>query len=198
MVNWERVAEQHQLFSADDLRRAGYRLVMDQVIYGSDTRSRTTYEILIKFLGSYRELLGSLGMTVIHNPHMSYVVAVPNQYVAEKMRLSETRLALVLRSLYNDKMYATEIVAGEAHVTIHDLEAAYKDLMKKELPDNALLRDILLALKRYGLLRLEEAHDEQPFTVVVRPGIVDVLGETALLQLATHAPSDTSDEREGP
>ncbi len=70
-------------------------------------------------------------MTVIHNPHMSYVVAVPNPYVAEKMRLSETRLALVLRSLYNDKMYATEIIAGEAHVTIHDLETAYKDLMGK-------------------------------------------------------------------
>ncbi|HHA2536033.1 TPA: DUF4194 domain-containing protein [Stenotrophomonas maltophilia] len=196
MVNWERLAEQNPLYVADDLRRAGYRLVMEQVIYGSDLRSRTTYEILVKFLASYRELLGSLGMTVIHNPHMSYVVAVPNPYVAEKMRLSETRLALVLRSLYNDKMYATEIIAGEAHVTIHDLETAYKDLMGKELPDTAHLRETLAALKRYGLLRLEDAHDEQPFTVIVRPGIVDVLGETALLQLAAHAPTSTDEEEE--
>lgn len=191
MISWEKVAEQSQLYVADDLRKAGYRLVMEQVIYATDPRSRGTYEILTKYLVNYRELLATLGMTVIHNPHMSYIVAVPNQYIAEKMRLGETRLALVLRRLYDDKMYATEIVAGEAHVTVHDLEAAYKDLMGKELPDNAALRDLLAALKRYGLVRLEEAHDEQPFTVVVRPGIVDVLGETALLQLAAHAP-DTS------
>ncbi len=44
MVNWERLAEQNPLYVADDLRRAGYRLVMEQVIYGSDLRSRTTYE----------------------------------------------------------------------------------------------------------------------------------------------------------
>ncbi|MCK6231495.1 DUF4194 domain-containing protein [Stenotrophomonas indicatrix] len=196
MISWDKVAEQSQLYVADDLRKAGYRLVMEQVIYGTDARSRGAYEILTKYLASYRELLANLGMAVIHNPHMSYIVAVPNQYIAEKMRLGETRLALVLRRLYDDKMYATEIVAGEAHVTVHDLEAAYKDLMGKELPENAALRDLLAALKRYGLVRLEEAHDEQPFTVVVRPGIVDVLGETALLQLAAHAPNTSHDDED--
>lgn len=196
MISWDKVAEQSQLYVADDLRKAGYRLVMEQVIYATDARSRGTYEILTKYLVSYRELLSNLGITVIHNPHMSYIVAVPNQYIAEKMRLGETRLALVLRRLYDDKMYATEIVAGEAHVTVHDLEAAYKDLMGKELPENAALRDLLAALKRYGLVRLEEAHDEQPFTVVVRPGIVDVLGETALLQLAAHAPNTSHDDED--
>lgn len=196
MANWERLAEQSPIHAADDYRRAGYRLMMDQVIYANDRGSRTTYDLIVKHLSTYRELLGQLGMTVIHNTHMSYLVAIPSQYVAEKMRLSETRLALVLRRLYDDKIYATELVAGEAYVTVHELERAYEDLMGKALPDTTDLRELVLAMKRYGLVRLEEADDEQPFVIVVRSGIVDVLGETALLQLASHAPVAEEEEED--
>lgn len=194
MANWERLAEQSQIHTADDYRGAGYRLMMEQVIYASDRGSRITYDLIVKHLAIYRDLLGQLGMTIIHNSHMSYLVAIPSQYVAEKMRLSETRLALVLRRLYDDKIYATELVAGEAHVTVHELERTYKDLMGRELPDTTDLRELVLAMKRYGLIRLEEAEDEQPFVIVVRPGIVDVFGETALLQLASHAPAADEEE----
>lgn len=103
------------------------------------------------------------------------------------MRLAETRLALVLRRLYDDKMHATEIVAGEAFVDMIELERAYKDLLKRELPATAVLNEHLQTMKRYGIVRLEETRDEQRLQVAIRPGIVDVLGETALLQLAAHA-----------
>lgn len=188
MANWERLAEQSQIHTVGDFQQAGYRLMMEQVLYAADRRSRVAYDLIVKHLATYRELLGKLGMIVVHNPHMSYLVATPNQYVAEKMRLSETRLALVLRRLYDDKIHATEVVAGEAFVELIELERAYKDLLARELPDKAELRDLLQAMKRYGLAKFEEADDDQPFQVVIRPGIVDVLGETALLQLASHAP----------
>ena len=103
------------------------------------------------------------------------------------MRLTETRLALVLRRLYDDKMHVTEIIAGEAFVDMIELERAYKDLLNRELPATAVLNEQLQAMKRYGIARLEETRDEQRVQVVIRPGIVDVLGESALLQLATHA-----------
>ena len=196
MANWERLAEQSQIYSVDDLRRSGYRLMMEQVIYATDRGSRATYDAIVSHMGAYRDLLGQLGMTLIHNPHMSYLVAVPDQYVAMKMRLSETRLALILRRLYDDRMHATDIVNGEAYVSVHDLEAAYKDLLNRNLPEFGELKELLAALKRYGLVRLEDATDEQPFTVVIRPGIEDVLGETALLQLAGHAPGQDSEEDE--
>ncbi|KRA17513.1 DUF4194 domain-containing protein [Lysobacter sp. Root604] len=188
MANWERLAEQSQDYTVGDFQQAGYRLVMEQVLYAADRRSRVAYDLIVKHLATYRELLGKLGIVVVHNPHMSYLVATPNQYVAEKMRLSETRLALVLRRLYDDKIHATEIVAGEAFVELIELERAYKDLLSRELPDKAELRELLRAIKRYGLVKFEEADDDQPFQIVIRPGIVDVLGETALLQLANHAP----------
>ncbi|PNS09027.1 DUF4194 domain-containing protein [Solilutibacter silvestris] len=187
MSHWERLAAQSQTHAESDYHKAGYRLVMEQVLYASDPRSRIAYELIVKHRKDYDALLAQLGMHITHNPHMGYVVATPNQYVAEKMRLTETRMALVLRRLYDDKMHATEILAGEAWVDMIELERAYKDLLNRDLPQKAALDELLQAMKRYGIARLEETDDEQRNQVVIRPGIVDVLGETALLQLAAHA-----------
>ena len=187
MSHWERLAAQNPAYAEGDYQKAGYRLVMEQVLYAGDPRSRLAYELVVRHRRDYDALLAQLGMTITHNPHMGYVVATPNQYVAEKMRLAETRLALVLRRLYDDRMHATEVVAGEAFVDMIELERAYKDLLKRELPARAVLEEQLQAMKRYGIARLEETRDEQRLQVVIRPAIVDVLGETALLQLAAHA-----------
>ena len=187
MSHWERLAAQNPAYAEGDYQKAGYRLVMEQVLYAGDPRSRLAYELVVRHRRDYDALLAQLGMTITHNPHMGYLVATPNQYVAEKMRLAETRLALVLRRLYDDKMHATEIVTGEAFVDMIELERTYKDLLKRELPATAVPNEHLQAMKRYGMVRLEETRDEQRLQVAIRPGIVDVLGETALLQLAAHA-----------
>ncbi len=194
MSRWERLAAQGQTYAESDYQKAGYRLVMEQVLYASDPRSRLAYELVVKHRKEYDALLADLGMAITHNPHMGYVVATPSQYVADKMRLAETRLALVLRRLYDDRMHATEIVAGEAFVDMIELERAYKDLLDRELPARTLLEEQLQAMKRYGIARLEETRDEQRIQVVIRPGIVDVLGETALLQLAAHANTQEAED----
>jgi len=187
MSHWERLAAQSQTYAESDYQKAGYRLVMEQVLYASDQRSRIAYELVVKHRKDYDTLLAQLGMTITHNPHMGYVVATPSQYVADKMRLAETRLALVLRRLYDDKMHATETVAGEAFVDMIELERAYKDLLNRDLPAKTVIEEQLQAMKRYGIARLEDTRDEQRLQVIIRPGIVDVLGEAALLQLAAHA-----------
>jgi len=194
MANWERLAEQSQIHVAGDYENAGYRLLLEQVLYANDRRSRTAYDLIVKHLGAFREVLGQLGVSITHNHHMAYLVATPNQAVAEKMRLSETRLALILRRLYDDKMHATEVVAGEAFVDLIELERAFKELLGRDLPDQATLREQVDTLKRYGIARREDATDEQPFMIVIRPGIVDVLGENALLQLAAHATASNEED----
>jgi hypothetical protein len=196
-AHWERLARDSQgEITVSDLQSAAYRLVMEQVIYGTERGSRAAYEVIVKNLGTYRNALEALGMTIQHNSFHNYVVATPMQHVGEKMRLAETHLALVLRWFYDERMHRAEVVDGEATVELEDLERAYKELLGRELPERGALRELVAAMKRYGLARAVDAADDQPFQVVIRPGIVDVLGETALHQLAAHAPNEQGEADE--
>ena len=85
MSHWERLAALSQTHAESDYQKAGYRLAMEQVLYAGDPRSRIAYELIVKHRKEYDVLLAQLGMTVIHNPHMGYVVATRNQYVADKI-----------------------------------------------------------------------------------------------------------------
>jgi hypothetical protein len=158
------------------------------VLYASDRFSRVSYHLIVKHFTAYRDVLSKLGMSLIHNHHHSYVAAIPTHQVAEKMRLSETRLALVLRRLYDDRMQSAEITDGEAYISLEELERAYKEWLGRELPERGDLRELAVALRRYGLVRVLDSEDGQPFKIAIRPGIADVLGESALHQLAAHAP----------
>jgi hypothetical protein len=195
MANWERIAEQAQgPYQASDFRAAAYKLIAEQVVYATDRGSRVAYELITRHQAAYRDLLDQVGLQLHHNHFHSYVAAIPDVLVAPKMRLLETRVALVLRRLYDDRAHATELVDGEALVELEELERAFKDLLGRDLPDRGELRALIGDLKRYGIARIEDAPDGQPFQIVVRPGIVDVLGESALLQLAAHAPSRTVED----
>lgn len=194
MVSWERLAEQSEEgYVSADFEKAAYRLMVEQILYASDKFSRGSYHLIVKHLGAFREVLSKLGMHLIHNPHHSYVVAIPSHNVAEKMRLNETRLALVLRRIYDDRMQSAEIVDGEAFVSLEELERAYKEWLKRELPERGELKELAQALKRFGLIRTPDSSDGQPFQIAIRPGIVDVLSESALHQLAAHAQEQEED-----
>lgn len=189
MANWERFAEQSQgLYVIADYERAGYLLMMNQVIYANDRGSRIAYDLLVKHASTYRELFDQFGMDFKHNELHSFVCVLPRHSVSDRMKLAETRFALVLRRLYDDKMNSTDIVAGEALVGLEELERAYKELLGRDLPERMDLRDLVAAMKGYGIAREEQSSDDQPYEVAIRPAITEVLGETALLQLAAHAP----------
>jgi hypothetical protein len=188
MVTWERLAEQsNNVYIATDFEKAAYQLVMEQVLYQSDRHSKLSYTLILKHLPHYRDLLGRLGLLLTHNAFHSYLVCLPAHHVAEKMRLAETRLALVLRRIYDDKMRSADIIEGEAFVTLEELERSYRELLKRELPEKGELLELALTMKRYGIARIEDTEDVQRFQVVLRPGIADVLGESALHQMAAHA-----------
>jgi hypothetical protein len=191
MVSWERLAEQtSEGYLAEDFEKAAYKLVVSQALYACDPRSRVPYHLIVKHLAAYKEVLSKLGMSLKHNAHHSYVVVIPNHHVAEKMRLTETRLALVLRRLYDDRMHTAEITDGEAYVSLEELERAYKEWLARDLPERGDLQELVVALKRYGMVRLLDSEDGQPFKIVIRPGIADILGEASLHQLAAFAPED--------
>lgn len=188
MANWERLATQSSgLYEEQDYQQAAYRLMMEQVIYASDRGGRVPYELVTRHMGAFRDVFEQFGMTIIHNPHHGYVVAIPRHAFGARMRLEETRLALLLRRVYDDRINAVDIVDGEAFVTMEELEQLYKDLLGRQLPEKREMRELVRSLKRNGMAREVDAADDQPFQIAIRPAITDVLGQTALLQLAAYA-----------
>jgi hypothetical protein len=188
MANWERLAAQtNGLYEEQDFQQAAYRLMMEQVIYAGDRGGRVPYELITRQLSIFRDLFQQFGMTIIHNPHHGYVVAIPHHAFGARMRLEETRLALLLRRVYDDRINAVDIIDGEALVTLEELEQLYKDLLGRQLPERGEMRELVRSLKRNGMARDIEAADDQPFRIAIRPAITDILGETALLQLAAYS-----------
>ena len=197
MANWERLAAQSNgLYEEQDYQQAAYRLMMEQVIYAGDRGGRVPYELVTRQLAAFRDAFEQFGMTITHNPHHGYVVAIPRHAFGARMRLEETRLALLLRRVYDDRINAVDIVDGEAFVTLEELEQLYKDLLGRQLPDRGEMRDLVRSLKRNGMAREIEAADDQPFQIAIRPAITDILGQTALLQLAAYGvdPEVTEEE----
>ena len=198
-LHWERVAAQSNgLYESEDYQKAAYRLMMEQVIYAGDRGGRVPYELITRHMGAFREVLGQFGVGIIHNTHHGYVVAIPQHDFGGKMRLDETRLALILRRVYDDRINAADIVDGEAFIEMEELERLYKELLGRSLPDTGDLRAMVRSLQRNGMAREIKADDEQPFQIVIRPAITDILGESALLQLAAYGVQDDMDvEEEG-
>jgi len=187
MVNWERLAAQSNgLYEEQDYQQAAYRLMMEQVIYAGDRGGRVPYELVTRHLGAFRDVFEQFGITITHNAHHGYVVAIPRHAFGARMRLEETRLALLLRRVYDDRINAVDIVDGEAFITLEELEQLYKDVLGRQLPDRGEMRELVRSLKRNGMAREIDAADDQPFQISIRPAITDILGQTALLQLAAY------------
>ncbi|TPG04125.1 DUF4194 domain-containing protein [Rhodanobacter glycinis] len=197
MANWDRIAEQSNgMYVASDYQQAAYKLMMEQTIYAGDRSGRIPFELITRHLGSFRDVFEQFGMSITHNPHHGYVVAIPKHAFGARMRLEETRLALLLRRIYDDRVNALEVVDGEAFVTMIDLEQDYRKYFARAMPDRADIRGLIRSLKRNGMAREIDAEDDQPFQIVIRPAITDILGETALLQLAAYGIEKDDDATE--
>jgi hypothetical protein len=90
---------------------------------------------------------------------------------------------------------------GEVLCDLVELAERHRLETQRELPEKGRLDALLRTIKRWGVARIadDEADDttaagtvEQPYVIAIRPGIADVLGETALLKLALWTPATPS------
>ncbi|RXR07430.1 DUF4194 domain-containing protein [Pseudoxanthomonas composti] len=189
--SWSTLSQQSNgLYQPADFEQAAYRLITEQVLYSSDRGSRVAYALVESYLADFAEALKPFGVQLERNPHHRYVVALPMHGAGAVVTLAETLLALVLRRLYDQGMRRGEVADhGEVMVELADLQEHYQGLTGRALPDVGTLRTLLGQLKRWGIARTEDtdAEDPQPFTVLIRPAIVEVLGEQWLQRLDQHA-----------
>jgi len=187
-----------------DFERAAYRLVTEQVLYASDRRSRNAYHLVETWLGDFTSALEPLGIRLERNAHFRYIVALPAHAEGVAVSLNETLLALVLRQRYDQAMRRGEVEEhGEVTVELPDLQEAWPALTGRPMPEIGTLRDLLRTARRWALCREEECEpgDLQPFRIVVRPAIVEIIGPQWLQRLDQHnlddGESETDDDPRG-
>lgn len=197
---WESLAERSQgVYTTDQFESAAYRLVSEQVLYAADLRSRVAYALVEQYEREFRATLAPLGIKVQVNRQLRYACAIPLHAKASVATKEQTLLALVLRKIYDEYARVGEINDdGEVLCDLVELTEKYALSTKLELPTAGRLEDAMRTMKRWGIARavrddadVEIDGVDQPFVVAIRPGIADVLGETALQRLAlfSEAPS---------
>jgi hypothetical protein len=181
------------LYAPQDFERAAYRLVTEQVLYAADRRSRSAYHLVESHLADFEAALEPLGIRLERNAHYRYVIALPVHGEGAPATLEETLLILVLRQRYDEAMRQGRVEDhGEVLVELPELQEAYRALTARELPDAGALRALLRTLRRWSVCRTldGEPGDVQPFRVLVRPAIVEIVGAQWLQRLDQHNRGD--------
>ena len=193
--DWEDLASRLDgVYTVEDFETAAYRLVAEQVIYHSDRSSRVTYGILDLYEREFSKVLAPLGVSLSINRQLRSVTALPRHAKAATATVAQTLFALVLRGLYDEGVRAGGLTEdGEVLCDYIELQEKFHLMTGRDLPTRGELDTLLRSAKRWGIARRLEDDDSGHLTplqeqsaggVAIRPAIVDVLGETALIRLA--------------
>ncbi|MDP2857277.1 MAG: DUF4194 domain-containing protein [Bacillota bacterium] len=201
---WEDLASRlDAIYEPEDFEAAAYRLVSEQVIYHSDRASRASYGLIELYERDFSKVLAPLGISVMVNRQLRYVVALPRHARTSTATVAQTLFTLVLRGLYEDGARAGDLTEdAEVMVDFIELQEKYRLMTGRDLPPKGELDTLMRAAKRWGIARRLDDDDSAELTplqeqsvsgVAIRPAIVEVLGETALTRLAQWAQNTSSE-----
>lgn len=181
------------LYIPQDFERAAYRLVTEQVLYSSDRMSKNAYHLVETYFNDFAAALEPLGIRLERNAHYRYVVALPTHGEGTAVSLEQTLLILVLRHRYDAAMRQGQIEdQGEVIVELPELQEAYQAMTGRPMPEVGPLRETLRMLRRWSVCKTIECEpdDPQPFRILVRPAIVEIVGAQWLQRLDQHNRDD--------
>lgn len=185
----------------EDFEAIAYRLISEQVLYQADRRSRTAYGLVREFNADFKRALAPLGIVLRFNNNLRYVCAIPSR-IKQPATVEQTLLALVLRKIHDEESrIANHNEDGEVECDLVTLGIKYRQSTGgRELPSGTRLLSLITSMRRWGIARSETddravvaANVEQPYVILIRPGIVEVLGEAALERLAAWASAKSTD-----
>lgn len=188
----------------DDFEAAANRLITEQVLYAADRGSKVVYGLIRDFEREFKRALEPLGYVVRVNSQLRYACAVPKHARTSPVTVDQTLLALVLRKIFDEETRSGHHDEnGEVACDLVTLEVKYKQMTGgRELATGGKLAALIQWMRRWGLARVSDedgnqfGHDaDQPYVVIIRPGIAEVLGEAALARIALFTSPD--DEIDG-
>lgn len=182
--------------TAEEFEAAAYRLISEQVLYHSDKHSRVAYYLVERYTKDFERVLEPLGVVLDVNYLLRYVFAKPKHEKSGTASVSLTLIALVLRSLYDESARIGQLNDnGEVVCELIELDEKYRLATGRELPSKVEFNAILRQLKRCGLVRMAdeqsledfEAEADTQLYIMIRPAIVEILGESTLQRLGHWA-----------
>lgn len=183
----------------DDFEAAASRLVTEQILYAADRGSKVAYGLIRDFEREFKRALEPLGYSVRVNSQLRYACAIPKHVKNSPVTVDQTLLALVLRKIFDEETRnGHHDENGEVTCDLVTLEVKYRQATGgRELPVGGKLNALMQWMRRWGIARvLDETGDrpgwesDQPYVVVIRPGVAEVLGEAALTRMALFARPD--------
>jgi len=187
----------------DEFEAAANRLVTEQVLYAADRGSKVAYGLIREFERDFKRALEPLGYVVRVNSQLRYACAIPKHAKTSPVSVDQTLLALVLRKIFDEETRSGHHdESGEVACDLVTLEVKYKQLTGgRELATGGKLAALMQWMRRWGLARIADeegdlpGHDaDQPYVVIIRPGIAEVLGEAALARIALFVSPDDKAE----
>ena len=184
---WEKIASEDPIYNAEDyFADALYQIVTEQVMYQSDLRQRTSYEVIRRHIRDFREALALSKLELVINDDYRYCAAIPRDTRKQPLSLQETLLILVLRKMYHERISRGELEQGQAVIEIEELKTAFRELTHRELPSGAgEIKELVAKMKRFGMAKAVPVQEGslQPFDITVLPAIVDLVNEAAINRL---------------
>jgi len=200
MSFWANAAEATKnVVTEDDFEAAANRLVTEQVLYAADRSSKVAYGLIRDFEREFKRALEPLGYVVRVNSQLRYACAIPKHARTSPVTVDQTLLALVLRKIFDEETRSGHHDEnGEVACDLVTLEVKYKQTTGgRELATGGKLVALMQWMRRWGLARVSDEDDnqfgrdaDQPYVVIIRPGIAEVLGETALARIALFTSPD--------
>lgn len=181
----------------DDFEAAANRLVTEQVLYAADRGSKVAYGLIRDFERDFKRALEPLGYAVRVNSQLRYACAIPKHAKSSPVTVEQTLLALVLRKIFDEETRnGHHDENGEVACDLVTLEVKYKQTTGgRELATGGKLAALMQWMRRWGIARVSDEEGDQlghyvdqPYMVIIRPGIAEVLGEAALTRIALFTP----------
>ena len=157
-------------------------------------QGKHSYAVVDLYEREFVKVLAPLGVALSINRQLRYATALPQHAKAGTATVAQTLFALVLRGLYDEGVRAGGLTEdGEVMCDYVELQEKFRLMTGRDLPTRGELDALLRTVKRWGIARrledddggsLSPLQEQSAGGLAIRPAIVDVLGETALMRLA--------------
>lgn len=171
---------------AQEFQQTANYLLANQFVSAFKKGQRKHFLLVEMYQDYFSQLFDALGMRLHLNEHERLAGLLPVEKEAFlRLKVDETLLLLVLRQIYEEKIENFEVDNGFVVTnTTHILER-YVQLVKRELPTETRLKDILALFSRQGVIYRGKAYEEDPknLSISITPVIRLVVTEAYLRQL---------------